>query len=67
MSKKKTVKIKLKPRLDPEVWSSLLSEVLSNNVELMSYFPKDGELWIAVTGESYRSIVIKSDGTWSFE
>lgn len=56
-------KIEYKPKKSPE-WEKLVQAAINSNMDV-SFFPKEGELFIALKDESYLSVIIKKDGTWS--
>jgi hypothetical protein len=46
-----------------EEWEDAVNELLQSRLDV-SFFPKDGEIYIALGDPSYNSIIIKKDGTW---
>lgn len=64
MAKKKQ-KIEVKPRKS-EDWEKMLNAVLNSPMDV-SFFPKDGEVFISIKDESLYSIRLKKDGTWDLQ
>ena len=56
-------KIEVKPRKSPE-WEKVCEAAINGNLDV-SFYPKDGELFINLKDESYQSVILKRDGTWS--
>jgi len=60
MAKKK---IAVKPRKSPD-WEKMAEAAINGSLDV-SFYPKDGELFINLKDESYLSIILKKDGTWA--
>ncbi len=54
--------IEYKPRVH-ENWEDVVTAAINGEVNV-SFYPKDGEIYIPLGDESMWSLVVKRDGTW---
>lgn len=47
-------------------WEEAATEIINSKLDV-SFFVADGEMFINLRGESYRSIILKKDGTWRLD
>jgi hypothetical protein len=62
MAQKKK-KIEYKPKKHPR-WEDAVTAAINGTKANVSFYPKDGELYLPLGDEVMYSLIIKKDGTW---
>ena len=55
-------KLEYKPKKS-ESWERIINALLNSNMDV-SFYPKDGQIYVAIKDESMYSIILNKDGTW---
>jgi len=63
---KKKPRVAVRP-LKNKDWEPMVEEIINSPILRSFYYPEDGEVYITIEKENYRSVVLKKNGTWSFE
>lgn len=56
-------KIEYKPKVSPD-WERLVTDAINGHLNV-SFYPKDGEIYIPLDTETGWSVVLKKNGTWT--
>lgn len=59
-------RIAVKPRKSPQ-WEEVAELFINSPDQRVSFYPEDGEIYVTIEREGYRSLIVKRDGTWKLD